>query len=352
MSIKDDGSSMMRNYDGPSSINKRPWERRESSRAPQATKKQPKVPSVSAWDLLQENQRRAPSFPPLMQPPQQQQYATGTGHQPLSSPHDHSERIAWMRLPPGLHEVAGEGGAGKSQIAMSLSVDVAASLERTHPSPVYYVSMRSTAKFVERLHQMVHARGADPMVLQRILIREVSNMESLLDLLAGLLQANFATFLDNNKGGSSTSTVVGAPPPPRLVVLDSVADLIRGEAAAAPGEGWCTYATLRRVARLARTFSERHGVAVLCVNQVTANVGTGTLKPALGLTWAQEMDRSYMVSRSSSLLLSASHPAEPKDALGPTNQLRTIELRRSSQFGPHKAQFTVQARGVSMMPSS
>lgn len=339
-------------------IDKRPWER-ESSRA-EASKKQPKIPSVSAWDLLQENQRRAASFPLLMQPPPQQEehYATtgtgtGTARQPPA--YDPVEHLAWMRLPPGLHEIAGEGGAGKSQIAMSLSVDVAAVLEHTHPSPVCYVSMRSTAKFVERLHQMAHARGAKPTVLQRILIREVSNMESLLELLSGLLQANFVTTSDSKGSSSSTTSSVGAVPP-RLVVLDSVADLIRGEAAPAPGEGWTTYASLRRVARLVRTFSERHGVAVLCVNQVTANVGTGTVKPALGLTWAQEMDRSYMVAKDSSSSHAASASAssataesEPTDAPGVANQLRTIELCRSSQFGPHRATFTVQARGVSML---
>jgi RecA/RadA recombinase len=143
--------------------------------------------------------------------------------------------------------------------------------------------------------------------------------------------------------------------PPRLVVLDSVADLIRGEEAPAPGKGWSTYAALRRVARLLRTFSERHRVAVLCVNQVTANVGTGTLKPALGLTWAQEMDRSYMVSKRAAAAVPAAASASSKgteNAPGlATNQLRTMELSRSSQFGPHQAQFTVQAWGISMMPT-
>jgi RecA/RadA recombinase len=349
----------MREYDnnGGSLISKGPA---TSSSSGQASKKrkEPIIKSVSAWEMLHENQRRASSFPLLMQPHAIDATAGRNG----------AEEFGWMRLPPGLHEIAGEGGAGKSQVAMSLSVDVASDAlgpgsspcpRPCHPSsPVYYVSMRSTAKFVERLHQMVHARGASPAVLQRILIREVSNVESLLELLTGLLQANYSTLdhIDNNsnsqhkKGRGSSSSSVGAVPP-RLVVLDSVADLIRGEEAPAPGKGWSTYAALRRVARLLRTFSERHRVAVLCVNQVTANVGTGTLKPALGLTWAQEMDRSYMVSKRAAVPASASSEGTENAPGLATNQLRTIELSRSSQFGPHQAQFTVQAWGISMMPT-
>lgn len=351
---RDDGASINRN-----------------SRVVQAPKKEPKIKSVSAWELLQENRRRAASLPMLMRPPQRRpegssaSSSSSSGHLLVHPPQDRAEHLAWMRLPPGLHEVAGEAGSGKSQIAMSLSVDVATALFGRHPSPVYYVSTRSIAKFVERLHQMVHARGACPSVLQRILIREVSNVENLLELLDGLLQANFVVVDENSSNNNCQrkrkdhhASSVSPPPPPRLVVLDSVADLIRGEAAPAPGEGWTTYATLRRVARLLRAFAERHDVAVLCVNQVTTNVGTGTLKPALGLTWAQEMDRSYMVSRT----VPSGHPdpatasalttSEGADATGTANQLRSMELRRSSQFGPHKTQFTVQACGVSMCTGS
>jgi hypothetical protein len=85
---------------------------------------------------------------------------------------------------------------------------------------------------------------------------------------------------------------------------------------------------------------------VLCVNQVSASLATGALKPALGLTWAQEMDRSYMVSR-------AARPCSPSSSTsGPAHEpaanltVRTIELRHSSEYPAHRAHFTIQAGGA------
>jgi hypothetical protein len=170
------------------------------------------------------------------------------------------------------------------------------------------------------------------------MIREVLNAESLLELLQELLDPTTATKLQSEERTAALG-------PPRLVVLDSVADLFRGEQTAAPGEGWSTYAALRRIARLLRSYSGRHGSAVLCVNQVSASLATGAVKPALGLTWAQEMDRSYMVSR-------AARPCSPsasgpdQTAQEPAANLRTIELRHSSEYPAHRAHFTIQAGGV------
>jgi RecA/RadA recombinase len=213
---------------------------------------------------------------------------------------------------------------------------------------VYYLSMRSSSKFVDRLSQMVQARGCDPSVLRKIMIREVSNMESLIELLQDLLHPTTRT------GGTIHPSAQDGPGPsvpkehgPRLLVLDSVADLFRGDSPAPRGEGWSAYATLRRAARMLRAYSDRHGVAVVCVNQVSTNVATGELKPALGLTWAQEMDRSYMVSRSTAPPAAAAHANSAADRS--TTNLRTIELRQSSEFGVHRAHFTIQAAGVHHM---
>lgn len=169
------------------------------------------------------------------------------------------------------------------------------------------------------------------------MIREVLNVDSLLELLQELLDP---TRMPKHLKREETA----AQGPPRLFVLDSVADLFRGEQAAAPGEGWSTYATLRRIARLLRSYSERHGVVVLCVNQVSTNVATGALKPALGLTWAQEMDRSYMVSRATYPLASSTGPKQNVEASAAN--LRAIELRHSSEYPAHRAHFTIQAGGV------
>jgi len=303
----------------------------------------------------------------------------------------------WLRLEDGISEIAGEAGSGKTQVALSLCVDAAAydpplasdgpearaafianssDCANASEDAIYipgscravYIGMSTSSKLtkiVERLQQMVEARqlaitdSGDSIVMcggtthsnplsryiaeqngyyqqsspsqqqdwmQRILTKVVVNQDYLLDLITHELPA----LLDEE-------------PNIRVVVLDSIADLFR---IADHRQSFATRSTmLFGLASRLKWLSDRFHVPIVVVNQITNKIGnpsvTGITQPsqiipALGLSWAQCVNRSYILSRGG-----------PPPAKEGVIDRRKIQLHRSShnQEGATAA-FCIQIDGV------
>ncbi|KAL5463405.1 hypothetical protein EMCRGX_G032298 [Ephydatia muelleri] len=108
----------------------------------------------------------------------------------------------------------------------------------------------------------------------------------------------------------------------RLVVIDSLAALFRVE---------FTHEQISQRAQLLQAFgaqlhgfADQYGVAVVCVNQVTSEVGGG-VKPSLGLAWSNMVTTRLIVQRDETL-----HDSEimQEDAIPSVRSLRVA-------FAPH-----------------
>ena len=229
-------------------------------------------------------------------------------------------------LRPGeLAEVVGGAGAGKTQLCLQWGAETAA---RGHH--VIYINTEGAFP-VQRLDQMLEARNKME-AMDRIMVKHVKNLHQLMVVLDTELEAE----LRNNDGV-------------RLVIVDSVASVIRYDGELGPGLGRAQMIhtlghALLRVARV-------HGVAVVAVNQVTdlvtepgAGAGAGPVRPhawgrgqvaSLGGGWAQQPHLSLWVARTR--LVVPRLPARPR--------LRTLAVDRSSRLARTTAHFYVDTAG-------
>ena len=227
-------------------------------------------------------------------------------------------------LRPGeLAEVVGGAGAGKTQLCLQWGAETAA---RGHH--VIYINTEGAFP-LQRLDQMMEARHKME-AMDRIMVKHVKNLHQLMVVLDIELEAE----LRNNDGV-------------RLVIVDSVASVIRYDGELGPGLGRAHMIhtlghALLRVARV-------HGVAVVAVNQVTDLVtepgaGPGTGRPhawgrgqvaSLGGVWAQQPHLSLWVARTR--LVVPRLPARPR--------LRTLAVDRSSRLARTTAHFYVDTAG-------
>ena len=227
-------------------------------------------------------------------------------------------------LRPGeLVEVVGGAGAGKTQLCLQWGAETAA---RGHH--VIYINTEGAFP-LQRLDQMMEARHKME-AMDRIMVKHVKNLHQLMVVLDIELEAE----LRNNDGV-------------RLVIVDSVASVIRYDGELGPGLGRAHMIhtlghALLRVARV-------HGVAVVAVNQVTDLVtepgaGPGPVRPhawgrgqvaSLGGVWAQQPHLSLWVARTR--LVVPRLPARPR--------LRTLAVDRSSRLARTTAHFYVDTAG-------
>lgn len=277
----------------------------------------------------------------------------------------------WLTLPiGGIHELAGEAGAGKTQVALSLCIAAAlsntttstattttiaaAAIKPKQPIRAIYVGLGKATmpKVAQRLQQMAAAQTQRQSptttpstltsttttagtVLSRILTRACVNQDNLWHL----LQTELPLVLQQQ--------------PCSILILDSVADLFRSQqlhdtraASQTTNESHLAArrsATLFSLAALLKQYSERYNVTVLVLNQVTASMGNdpaqrstmafqsssnnnnnndniSTSLPALGLSWAHCVNHSYLMSRRETTA----------SATGTTVFTRTLRLRRSA----------------------
>jgi RecA/RadA recombinase len=267
------------------------------------SRKQVPIVSKSAWELYQEQQQQSSHTP---------------------TPH-----LLHPTLP--LHvgsvtELVGPAGSGKTQLCITACCDC---LMQSPSSSVLYVMLaqdrsRATAWRLQGMLQTRqeeagagatqkenhktqhhHANNHDlntmlQQYLRRFWMRSIRNADELLEL----LQTGLSQFLEQRRT---------AKQPVRIIVLDGLAHLFR------VAENYMERSsTFFEMSSLLKQLSSQYQVSILCTNQVTSRLpssddeqqqpqqqskthfsSTETLQPALGLSWAQCCNSSFMVKRNS-----------------------------------------------------
>ena len=281
------------------------------------------VQSISALTLLQRNYQQASSRPCLLLPPF----------------HDNNNTTT-MTLPPhylfplslGITELYGTAGAGKTQIGLSTCVScVSQQSSNNNNAMALYVTLGEVAptKLAQRLQQMATARNnhhqqytttTSEDVLQRILTRTLRNQDELL--------AFCQTQLDKLLQRHDIS----------IVVLDSMAGMFR-----TCHENYASRSSLLfQIATNLKQLSEQYSVVILCINQVTTDIDTNTLRPALGLSWSQCVNTSIHVEK----VVTASNDNHKTNGAEAVTVRRLTCVRSSSIPRTKSAKFQIDASGV------
>ncbi|KAL7577631.1 hypothetical protein ACA910_015150 [Epithemia clementina (nom. ined.)] len=339
-------------------------------------------PSQTAWDLLQQNfQQQRPT-----------KLLEGCNADFLS-------------LHPGVYELAGPAGSGKTQVALHLCLREAAAAgetidsslmtrgeilnptavdcstestihsrrQRTQPnhttSNIYravYFSLGGTIrrdKILQRLSQMASGNNE---ILGRIATRCVYNQD---DWLNDVLNVQLPQLLEQQQQQQQLESQQQWPEKPqqrqgnniRVVVVDALADLFRCVLSTSVSD---RAAKLCYIAQRLKQMADQHQLTVLVLNQVTGNDHL----PALGLVWAHCCNASFSTSVSETAIIATSKAAPVVDqsqdkennthkdpAQDQQNQhyqrRRTLTLRHSSRYGGSRLQvgFFIDRSGVHAM---
>ena len=228
-------------------------------------------------------------------------------------------------LRPGeLTEVVGESSAGKTQFSLQAAIQAAVRGET-----VIYIVTEGTFP-TARLDQMVSARQVE-RARDNILVLQARNLPHLMAVL-----------------GEEVGRAVRDHPGVRLVVVDSVASLVRSEGELRSGleRGLAIHRLGQSLLQLSSS-----GLAVLAVNQVTARLGGSSgrdvwgrgLVASLGQVWDQYphtrlwlSKTRYVVSRTASTQL---------QGLMAETRLRTINVDWSCRLPNTLTHFLVDTKG-------
>lgn len=284
------------------------------------------VCSATAWDLLQRRRRRQED-PSVFWFRRQQQCKSDSDDLPSTN---------WLQLHPGrIHEISGAGGSGKTQIVLQLCLQVAAAavtataiattgnsisgtiIPATSTSPpasdlcqAVYISFQGKAKLakaLQRLQQMaVHGypqfamNGTATPLLRRILTRSCSSTNT--DDFRTLLDVELPALFHERRQTAQQQQNIHDPQQihkkiPTILVLDSLADLMRGITTGPSQPKHRQHATraawLFYTAAQLRKLADHFEIVIVVVNQVSLHDHT----PALGLAWRHCVHTALLVQR-------------------------------------------------------
>jgi len=240
-----------------------------------------------------------------------------------------------LPLSLGITELFGTAGVGKTQIGLSTCVScVCTSTTTTTTTIALYITLgegSTRAKIAQRLHQMASLRStttSTKTLLQHILTRTMRNEDEFLNFCMHELPLML-----------QSSNI-------RVVVLDSMAGMFRVcSRSCFPKRSFLLF----QIATQLKLLSDQYKVPILCINQVTTNINTNTIVPALGVSWSQCVNTSYRVERSEQ-----QETVQENVRGGAVNAqqeqssvfVRCITLVRSSSLSPFSVPFRIDASGV------
>jgi RecA/RadA recombinase len=210
-----------------------------------------------------------------------------------------TESLDWLQLHDGMiHELSGPAGTGKTQIALSLCVQAAsasptvattgAGENANVPIRAVYLALGATRlhHVLQRLRTMTSRDSASSIhVLQGILTKCCVSIEDLLPLLTRTLP-----------------TLLRQEPNIRLVVLDSIANLLRHDARTPAQRASLLFQVTAAMQSLVSVHCSKP-LSILVLNQVTAEItstshsSSESWKPALGLSWEHCIHSRFHVHR-------------------------------------------------------
>jgi RecA/RadA recombinase len=239
-----------------------------------------------------------------------------------SSPRPSSD--AWLQLTPGVYELSGEAGAGKTQVALALCQRAAASRHSaasttTKPAALYLaMGAGRLPKVLQRLQQMATA-ATQRAWLDCLLTKPLLQRDDWTDFLR------------------EADTFLGQHASLRLIVVDSLADIVRDDHGHYSQFDRTTW-LLSWVSR-AKVLANRYNITWLLINQQAAGPssavsGMWESRPALGLAWAHAVQASWICrkhaatkGRSLVLYKSSRHAVGQTAAftITPAGVLRSVE---------------------------
>ena len=219
-----------------------------------------------------------------------------------------------------LTELVGESSSGKTQFSLQTALEAAVRGET-----VLYIVTEGNFPSV-RLDQMVRARQVEE-ARERILVKQARNLSHLLAVV-----------------GEEVRQVVEEQPGVSLVIVDSVASLVRSE-----GElrtGLERVSVIHKLGQSLLQLTGRLGLAVLAVNQVTGRVGErgdvwGREQVAsLGHAWTQYPNTRLWLTKTSYVINS-----NALQGLMADTRLRTLNVDWSCRLPNTRHYFYVDNRG-------
>lgn len=271
----------------------------------------PKRPSAvalqptNAWELLLQSKQRTQDYPLHL----------------VTHPVSNLQQFSLGR---GVYELAGPGGTGKTQIALSLCAQVA----HTYTTPVrsLYVSLKDTQlnRIVNRLRQIVSERNPPAVtssVLESIWTKACPTPEDLFALLRDSIPEKILELQ------------------PRLIVLDSIADIFRSSDWEHTDRAFCLFYITQLLHRIIQQ-SRSTPLSILVINQVTADFSgssSSSWNPALGLSWANCSNSRFRVDR------------QETTQAGQTTYRRTLTLRDSPEYPQITVPFRITATGTEIL---
>lgn len=248
----------------------------------------------------------------------------------------------------GIYELVGEAGSGKTQVALNLCVQTAAQetyAQCMNPSGneirSIYISLKGSSfvsRVVHRMNQMAasytvesnvdaeeHTLSNASTIMKRILTRACTNTDDLFHLLQNDLPSILKAGSVNGRSERQRQEIGTKMNQVRLLVIDSVADLFRGQLDTGNTRNDCravdnesakrAYMLFKFSSILKRLSDVFNPLTIVVVNQVTAKVegslpsiynetnGTGSKSsnllllqvPALGLSWAHCVNTSFLL---------------------------------------------------------
>ncbi|XP_067866281.1 DNA repair protein RAD51 homolog 4 isoform X2 [Heterodontus francisci] len=167
-----------------------------------------------------------------------------------------------------LTEFVGAPGSGKTQVCLSLTVNISCQLKQK----VLYIDSTgglTASRMLQLIQNEVDSLEGQSEALQRIEVVRVFEVYRLLDVLQDLRM-------------SFTRQVMGARSSVKAVVIDSAAAVLSSILGGHHLEG---ISLMMQLARELKTMARELGVAVIVTNCVVQDSGGG-VKPALGRSWS------------------------------------------------------------------
>eukprot|EP00794_Sanderia_malayensis_P020350 gene20350-22354_t len=253
-------------------------------------------------------------------------------------------------LLPGINEISGESGSGKTQIALQLCLTSQFSRDNGGLNAGALFISTEDAFPTKRLHQLSlimekKFQLKDITLMDNIFIEHAADVNDLMSL----IKQRVPCLLMNSKV--------------KFIVIDSVAALFRVEYSI--NEAIERSKVLSEFGQQLHRISHKFRVAILCINQISdvlskdgkgEDIGGRRVVPALGLPWSTFVTCRIMVMRTPyTLSTSKIAPESPQDecstASKPSNYKQSSIIRKMKVlFAPHighnECHYVVEEDGV------